>query len=480
MAAKRDYYEVLGLSKGASQEEIKKAYKYRPFYALWHTYNYIVCRYAGAFKKLDRRREIIMSQKVYMYKFSPMNESNLNEMARIQIDAYPGFAQGTTLEQYAERIAETNSRSNVKYHCAYNNDKLVGGFNVWDFEMNMRQSMIKAGGIGSVAVDLCHKKEKVCREIVSYFLNTLRDNGANIALLYPFNSAFYHRMGFGFGTLLQQFRIKPSDLPGGNSKSHIVRLLECSAEKLAEFYNSRAIITHGLITKRADEFATRLKAMANKIFAYVAPSGEICGYVVCQFKKGSEESSLVNDMVISELMFNSPEVFMELMAFIKSQSDQVRYVIINTQDEGFINTLADPRNHMERMLFPVYQECCRTGLGIMYRICNVEAFFADIQSSRFGNLSLTLKVNVNDSFIMENNRAFVLEFCDGQCKVGASASADVELNIDIAEFSSLVMGCTNLKHLVRYGKAVLSNTAYLGVLSRSFSLDEKPVCLTYF
>ena len=415
-----------------------------------------------------------------MYKFSPMNENNLRDMAKLQTDAYPAFAQNVSLEQYAEKIAETNNRPDVKYHCAYKDDKLVGGFNIWDFEMNMRQSMIKAGGVGSVAVDLCHKKEKVCREIVRYFINSLRDNGANIALLYPFDSSFYHRMGFGFGTLLQQFRIKPADLPGGSSKSHIVRLSEDSAEMLTGFYNSRTKSTHGLITKRADEFATRLKNPANKIFAYVESGGSVRGYIVFQFRKGSDDSVLVNDMFVGELLFDSPEVFMELMAFVKSQSDQVRYVIINTQDEGFINSVADPRNNMERILFSVYQECCRTGLGIMYRICDVKAFFADIAGCRFGDSNMKLQVNINDSFVPENNRPFLLEFSGGQCTVTGNAAPDVELNINIAEFSSLVMGCANLKSLVKYGKATLSDAAYLDILSRSFSLDEKPVCLTYF
>jgi len=417
-----------------------------------------------------------------MYKFSLLNESNLHDMAKLQIDAYPGFSPGTSLEQYAERIKETNNRPDVKYHCAYKDSKLVGCFNIWDFEMNMRGSMIKAGGIGSVAVDLCHKKEKVCREMMRHFINTLCDNGVNMAMLYPFNSAFYNKMGFGFGTLLQQLRIKPEDLPGpGNgSKSHIARLAEDSAEKLTAFYNACVSSIHGLITKRITEFTTRLKVPANKVFAYVSPSGEIRGYVVFQFRKGSEESVLVNDMFVSELLFDSPEVFAELMSFLKSQSDQIRYVIINTQDESFINNIADPRNHMERMLFAIYQECCRTGLGIMYRICDVKAFFTDISNCRFGELNMKLQVNVRDSFVEKNNRPFMLEFTNGQCVITSNTIPDATLDIDIADLSSLVMGCVNLKSLVKYGKATISDPGYLDILSRAFSLDEKPVCLTYF
>ena len=411
-----------------------------------------------------------------MYNFSVMKESDLQDMVRLQADAYTAFAERMT----PERIFALHNRPDVKYHGAYQNSKLVGGFNIWDFEMNMRQSMIKAKGIGAIAVDLAHKKEKIAREIMRHFLNGLRADGINLALLYPFNSAFYHKMGFGFGSLLQQFRVKPSDLPGGDSKAHIIRLFEDSAARLTEFYNSQTKSTHGLITKRTDEFAMRLQDPANKIFAYATPDGRIRGYIVFQFKRANEESFLANDIVVSELLFDAPEVFAELMAFVKSQSDQVRYAIINTQDEGLINTLTDPRNHMDRILFAVYQECCHTGLGIMYRICDVEAFFSDITNCRFGDLNITLQVNVSDSFVPENNRSFILEFNSGQCTVTTNGTPDVELSIDIAEFSSLVMGCANLKSLVKYGKATLSDVTYLDILSRSFALDEKPVCLTYF
>ena len=409
-----------------------------------------------------------------MYKFSQMNESNLNDMVNIVKNAYPGVAANIT----AEGMVERSKRPNVKYHCVHSGDKQVGGFLLWDFEMNARQLMIKVGGIGSVAVDLCHKKEKICREILRYFIDNLRDSNINMAVLYPFNSAFYYKMGFGFGNLLQQFRLKPEDLPGGSSKSHIAMLSENNATELAKFYNSRVALTHGLMTKTANEFAISLKLPDNKVVAYVK-DGVIRGYLAFQFKKASDESFLANDMVVSELLFDSPEVFAELMAFLKSQSDQVRYVIVNTQDDGFIYSVADPRNHMDRVLTSVYQECCRTGLGLMYRICDVDGFFSDMANCRFGNLTMTLRLNVNDSFVSENNRAFILKFDNGLCTV-SDGKPDAELNIGIAELSSMVMGCANLTQLVKYAKATISDERWLDPLSRAFSLEEKPVCYTVF
>ena len=416
-----------------------------------------------------------------MYKFAPITEENLRNTASLLIDAYPSIGYTRNIEQYTESLKETIKRTDVRYYGVHgtNNTGLLGCFSIWDFEMNMRGTIINAGGLGSVAVDLCRKKEKVCFHIVRNFLHTLREDGKNIALLYPFNSEFYHKMGFGFGTLLQQLTLRPTVLPGSNSKAHITRLTESDAEMLTAYYNFKAENTHGLIKKHTHEFATRLKNPAIKMFAYVS-SGKIHGYIACSFKKGNDESFLVNDLLINEMFFDTPEVFSELMAFVNSQADQVRYVIVNTQDEGFINTIADPRNQTERILFSVYQECCQTGLGVMYRICDVQGFFASIKNCRFGNLNIKLQLNVNDSFIPENNKPFLLDFTNGNVVIANNSTPDVEINIDIAELSSMVMGCTNLKSLVKYGKAHISNTNKLDEISRAFSLDEKPVCVTYF
>ena len=415
-----------------------------------------------------------------MYEIVSMAEENLRDMAELMLDAYPAIGYTRNVEQFAEYIKEAHGRDNINYYGAFGEAGLAGGFAIFDFVMNMRGSMINAGGIGMVAVDLCRKKEKVCFEMMRYFLKNLREKGTNVALLYPFNSAFYHKMGFGFGTLLQQFTLRPAELPGG-SKAHIVRLAEHDAEKLTDYYNSKVKTTHGLITKQTHEFAARLKPHASKVFAYI-DGGVVRGYMVCSFKKGSEESSLVNDLIINELFFENPEVFSGLMAFLKSQADQVRYVIFNTQDEGFINTIADPRNHTKRILFSVYQECCQTGLGIMYRICNVDGFIADIKNCRFGNLSMKVQFNIHDSFVPANNKPFLLDFANGFCSPAADSTQtpDAEISIDIAEFSSMIMGCTNLKSLVKYGKARISDAAKLDELSRGLSLDEKPICTTHF
>jgi len=99
--------------------------------------------------------------------------------------------------------------------------------------MNLLSTKIPAGGIGFVGVHLLHKKEKVAKEILTYFIDHYKNLGASMALLYPFRPDFYKKMGFGFGTSMNQYKVKPSNLPKGNSKANISFAKEDEANYIA-------------------------------------------------------------------------------------------------------------------------------------------------------------------------------------------------------------------------------------------------------
>jgi len=62
---------------------------------------------------------------------------------------------------------------------------------LYDFSMNVHNHLMLAGGIGLVVVSLLHKKEKVAREMLRFFLHYYRDRQVSLVTLYPFRPDFY-------------------------------------------------------------------------------------------------------------------------------------------------------------------------------------------------------------------------------------------------------------------------------------------------
>jgi len=407
-----------------------------------------------------------------------ITEKDIRDVAALKFDAYPGTTTRQTIDDVVTLITANQKREDVNYYCVHRGDALVGSFNVWDFHMNLRGAMIDAAGVGSVQVALAHKKEKIAYELMQYYLNNLQTKGQSMALLYPFNSAFYHKMGFGFGTLLQQLRIKPGDISAIGKKDKIKKLTIDDAPALTAFYNTQVKKQHGLIQRAVFEFEKLLNNPAMRLYAVIDEGIE--GYVMFSFRKGSDESVLVNDLFVNEMLFDHPRAFMQIMSFLKSQSDQIRYLILNTQDEGLLHTIADPRNHMDRLIFSIYQEVSRTGLGIMYRVVDVVRLLDAIKTVQFKNLNLTIAFDIKDSFMPINNKEFITVFKNGYAQLAPNGNADVTISLNIADFSALIMGTNTLHAMVKFGLAIVSDTSLVDTISGAFSLDQKPVCLTYF
>jgi hypothetical protein len=102
------------------------------------------------------------------------------------------------------------------------------------------------------------------------------------------------------------------------------------------------------------------------------------------------------------------------------------------------------------------------------------------QSHSFGNQTCKLKVTLRDSFLKEKKGSIIVHFIQGKPAVRPRGDHEVEIRMDVAEFSSLLMGVVPFKALLAYGLAEISKERYAETLNRLFLTEVKPICLTDF
>lgn len=411
-----------------------------------------------------------------MLNITKVELNECKDLAKLLCQSYPGTS--LTVEEYAERIEKTLTNPTICFYSVHQDKEIVGGMRYLDYTMNLLQKQISVGGIGNVGVSLTHKKEKVAFQILQHFLNHYRSSGASMVLLYPFHPEFYKKMGFGFGTPMNQFKLQPSQLPSSGNKSKVSFLGENHAQMLTQYYNKVAERTNGLIQKGLTEFENLLKDPNIHSVAYFEKE-EIQGYLAFRFEKDAK-SFLLNDLVIQTCLFDTSEVFLALCAFLNSQNDQIRHIIFNTQDPQFHFAFDDPRNNSNRLLTAVFHETNTQGIGIMYRVINIPKLFEDLKDHNFAAQTCRLKLQIKDSFLPENEGSYCIQFTQGKALLVDEDASVVTLSMDISDFSSLMTCAVDLRTLHRFGRAQLSDEAYLMTLQLIFSTEQAPICLTAF
>ncbi len=412
-----------------------------------------------------------------------LSAEGIKDFVDISINAYPGFKINTAeaRQRFIDRLTEAQENIPVLHlYGLYRDGKLVGGMRLHDFCMNMLGVEIGVGGVGMVAVDLLHKKEHVAKELIAFFLEYYRQQGVPLALLYPFRPDFYYAMGFGYSTKFSQYRFRPAALRKGPSKAHVRFLTPEDKDALMVCYNRYQAATHGMIVRYPPEWDgwfTNL-GLENRLVGY-EHEGRIEGYILFGFKARPVESALRNDLVIKEFVYSTREALDELLTFLNSQADQVDRIVLTTADESFHHLLRDPRNEVEAIIPSVYHESNVQGVGLMARVLNVSDVFRQLAPHDFGGQSLCLRLTVRDSFLPENDGSTLLAFDHGQVSLPEGGSHDVEITLDVAEFSSLLMGAVGFQRLYDYNLADISVPELVPVVSRLFAAPH-PVCLTAF
>ena len=146
----------------------------------------------------------------------------------------------------------------------------------------------------------------------------------------------------------------------------------------------------------------------------------------------------------------------------------------------FHHFLNDARDGSDELIPLVYHRTNTSGVGLMYRVINVQQFFQEQALRNFNHVTHTVTFRIKDTFFKENAKEVTVKFLNGKPTVVQGEKAETVINIDIADFSSLVMGVVGFKQLFTYAKVSISNEEHVETLEELFHAKEKPICLTGF
>jgi predicted acetyltransferase len=401
-------------------------------------------------------------------------EKDLKDFYRIQRNAYPAFGINN-FEDFKKKTLKTQTEDpKVNNYGVFEANDLVGGMKLHDFEMNYFGQKFTAGGIGGIAVDLLHKKEKICKTLMEFYHAQYKD--APFLILYPFRPDFYQKMGFGFGTNMHYYHAKPSAFPNYRKKSHLQFLSIADLDELLAFYNFYASKKHGLLQKNKFEFEGFLKSPNMRVVAY-KKDGKMLGYMCFSFRKKHKGNSLVNDLIVYEHAWETKEVFAEFMTFLHCQNDQVERVFYPTFNNDFYHVLADVRYSSGNLHPPVYHESYMGSVGLMYKVRKAKEIILSLPEHNFGGAYCRVRFVVEDS-LTDHTQDFSLEFIKGIAR--ETTDYDVEVKMEIAEFSSLFVGSLQFKNAYFYGKAQISDENYISEINKIFANQKNPQNLTWF
>ncbi len=395
-----------------------------------------------------------------------LNIEELREFSRIKQNAYPNFHLGTEseLEERFERLKNLYDNNDINFLGYYEENKLKGCLIFFYFDFNFHGKMIKAGGIGSLAVDLLYKKEKIAQKLINYSLSYAKTNNMPMLMLYPFNAKFYRNFGFGYGKQINLYQIKPEHFKNFIDKSMLKYINIDDVDGIIECYNHMVEIKHGMMKKTSIE--TFNIKNASKIKTIVFKKNNIKGYIRFTFEKINDFNRLSQKIIIREMIYDSPEVLRQFSTFFHSLRDQVQYIELTTFDDSLYYLLEDVCYYTDQKLMPiVHHKTNDCGTGLMYKAIDVDRLLALINK----NLDYNIKFEIKENRDNKVNNYFL----------GNKEEINCVISISINDFSSWIVGSVKLNSLYKLGLIKTNNVELLKKIDYKLNFDE-PECWTSF
>jgi predicted N-acetyltransferase YhbS len=410
-------------------------------------------------------------------KIKKLTKDQLTSALRIAAKAYP-MMQVNTEQQIAELDAKLQQDFNSdgrEWFGLFEDNTHLGSMLLFDFCMNYYGKDIKAKGIGFVAVEFLHKKQKVCKEMLHWYLEHSIKQQYPMAMLYSFRPDFYKKMGFGFGTKCYKYVSSPDRLPRFSDAFPMQYLGEADKDDVIAFYNALYNKHHGMIRKREKDIEAMLKSQGTYFVGY-KEQGQLLSML--SFRLKADDSTNQATHMMLELLFTCPNGLKAALNFLNSQADQVSRMEFSTLYPDLFYSFGDIRNLDNRQLRePGYHHVYDTGMGIMYRSLNHAQLLLERPSMLDG---MRIRFCLKDDFITGKANEFTVQWIAGKASMAKGAKHDLQLSMGVAEYSAWMMNAVDFSTLHQYGLLNCSKENLLPEIDRAFYYQQKPLCLERF
>jgi len=360
----------------------------------------------------------------------------------------------------AEYIAEIEASTDGELLGVLADGELAAGLVDWRFDVNVRGTKVPANGIGMVASAPETRRRGLVRELIVAHLKELRDDGVVLSLLYPFQFAFYNRLGWGFGERRLQLKTPPAEFArfGRNtgrvrellySEPGVVRCapghdVESVAATLNPLYEVEAA-RWGLSASRPPEDWLRQLVVGSwpvrrHLFVWYSDAGEPEGYVNLSWRETGWQAPLN----VREIVATTPEAWRGLFFFLSCHDSQTKTIQINLPFEHtLLELLGDPRAD------------AKLEHGPMVRAVDLADLLRMLTPAEAAGIAGDCLLQVTDELAPWNAGAYRLRAVPGKPLVvePACAAAGADLSLGIAALSQLAVGSRSLDDLLAFGLA---------------------------
>lgn len=387
---------------------------------------------------------------------------DFNKFAKIEQAAYAGVMNGT--QEEADILSDVYRKFGQADHIrayGYYDEDLIGCLLYYECKQNFHGEIIETAGIGSLAVDLLHKKKHVAQKLIKYCIDLARNRDVELFHLYPFKTGFYRNFGFGYSPPMATYHIKPDHLANRGSLSHLRRIDKSEYETIHSYHDHIAHDVHGMTLKTfGDKYRLERMKSARVI---VHEKESINGYMIYSQESLKTKDDMAQKLIVHEALYTK-EALLDFMSFLHVQKDQIDYIEWATHDQNLhylfeeISFASDPKT-----LDILSLKSSENALGIMPMALHPDRLLKRIAHRTQKNVRF--KIHFPQTAVQTYNIHF--------------STQGIEIELSINDFSSWVTGAISLQALYDRGLITCNQGDKLGHLDRDLML-KSPINLTRF